>query len=690
MATPITQLSGIGIKIAEKLAKINIKSIEDLLFHLPLRYQDRTRIYPIANIPPSREVLFEARVESAEVRYQGRRTLIVYVRDASGVMRLRFFYFSNAQRAMFRVGRRVRCFGEARWVRHEREIIHPECQWLDVKQKASTQAYVPVYPLTEGLSQYNIRRLMGIALEKMEQGVTQLEELLPDKIMEVFSEPLKLKMAIQYIHNPPADADIDKLLARSHPAQERLAFEEILTHTIALRQLRQGVRQNQAPALSPPKELFTKFRKGLPFRLTKAQERVIKEIYADLKQAVPMVRLVQGDVGCGKTLVATAAMLAAYKGQGQSALMVPTETLAEQHYATLDEWLKPLGIHVCLIAGKQKAAHARNLQRQVRTGEADIVIGTHALFQEKMVFSNLVLLVIDEQHRFGVHQRLALKEKGQEDAVRPHQLIMTATPIPRSLAMTMYADLDYSVIDEMPPGRKPVQTIAVAQSRRPEVIERVGQACARGQQAYWICSLIEESDKQQLQAAEQAFVLLGKELTNVSIDIIHGRMKSEAKEQVLKRFRKKEVQLLVATTVIEVGVDIPSTTLIIIENAERFGLAQLHQLRGRVGRGQEQATCVLLYDTPLGDTAKQRLDVMRRSNDGFEIAREDMRIRGAGEMLGTRQTGAIQFRIANPMQSSTDARTVCKLANQMLSEYPQQAQKLIQRWIGETTQYVDV
>ena len=529
-----------------------------------------------------------------------------------------------------------------------------------------------------------------LALHWLQRDDTNLEELLPPHILAQFSEQTSLKDAIRYIHRPPAEADIDLLQAGEHPTQKRLAFEELLAHTLGLRRLHQAVKKQAALPLNTHGTLFDRLQEALPFALTGAQQRVIAEILSDLACSEPMVRLLQGDVGSGKTLVAVAAMLAAVAAGKQAALMVPTEILAEQHYQNLQLWLNDLGLCTCLLTGKQKVATTRGVLRQIRNGEANIVIGTHALFQEKVQFENLALLVVDEQHRFGVHQRLAFKQKGESGDIHPHQLIMTATPIPRSLAMTMYADLDYSVIDELPPGRKEVQTIALTDTRRREVIERVRNACLHGQQAYWVCPLIEESEKLQYQTAEQTYQLLQREMPDVSAQMIHGRMKPAERDESLAAFKRGDIRLLVATTVIEVGMDVPNASLMIVENAERFGLAQLHQLRGRVGRGNQQSTCVLLYCPPLSPNARRRLDVMKQTNDGFEIAREDMRIRGPGEVLGTRQTGEMDFRIADLMRDAAQLDRVRQFAEKLAKEQPEITDKLISRWLGSATKYAEV
>ncbi len=690
MSVSVTQLHGIGVRVAEKLGKLGIRTIEDLLFHFPFRYQDRTRVYSIASLPTHHDTLVRGTIEHVQVVYRGRRTLVVRICDKTGCLELKFFYFSKAQQATLGVGRFLRCFGTARRTKKGLEMIHPEYRFVNTGDTDYEPAYMPVYPTIEGINQFSWRKFTDLALNWLRHDDNNLEELLPQNILVQFTSQASLKEAIRYIHRPPADADIELLQAGEHPAQKRLALEEMLAHTLGLRRLCRNVKRQKAIALSAPRGLFNRLQKNLPFHLTNAQQRVVGEIFSDLSHAEPMVRLVQGDVGSGKTLVAVAAMLAAVANDKQAALMAPTEILAEQHYQNLHSLLNDLGFRVCLLTSKQKTASVRASRRQIRNGEANIVVGTHALFQKQVEFAALALLVVDEQHRFGVHQRLAFKQKGEHGDTHPHQLIMTATPIPRSLAMTMYADFDYSVIDELPPGRQAVKTVAIADTRRDEVIERVRNACLQGWQAFWVCPLIKESEKLQYQTAEQTYQLLQHEMPEVTAQMIHGQTKPAEREAALAAFKQGEISLLVATTIIEVGVDVPNAGLMIIENAERFGLAQLHQLRGRVGRNQRQASCVLMYSVPLSPTARRRLDVMKRTNDGFEVAQEDMRIRGPGEVLGTRQTGEVNFRIADLARDMAQLSVVRSLAEQLAQSQPEITDKLITRWLGAATKYAEV
>ena len=686
--TPITKLKGVGTQVAKKLEKLGICTIEDLLFHFPIRYQDRTRILPIAGLQAGTEVLTGGVIEKVETLYRHRRMLVVHIRDESDILQLRFFYFSNAQKSNLRVGRRIYVYGEVRQNKNIFEMIHPEYRFA--QGDSVNESYVPVYPTTEGLHQLSLRNLTENALVWLAAPDNALEELLPAELVADYIEPVSLKYAVRYIHRPPPEADIALLQTGGHAVQKRLIFEEMLAHSLSLKRMRRQVRRQKALALTGSGSLFKRLESNLSFTLTGAQQKVIVDIGQDLRQTSPMMRLVQGDVGSGKTLVAVAAMLAAVEADNQAALMAPTEILAEQHYRNLCEWLRPFDIQVGLLTGRQKVQATRLALRQIRTGEVHIVVGTHALFQESVVFSRLAVIVVDEQHRFGVHQRLALKQKGETGDYQPHQLIMTATPIPRSLAMTMYADLDYSVIDEMPPGRLPVTTAVLSEVRRQEVIERVKQACTGGQQAYWVCPLIEESEVLQYQTAEQTYQLLSEVLPDITVAMLHGRMKSEEKEKILEAFRSGAVQVLVATTVIEVGVDVSTANLMVVENAERFGLAQLHQLRGRIGRGSQQANCVLLYRPPLSKQARQRLNVMRVTHDGFKIAYEDMKIRGPGEVLGTRQTGEMRFRVADLIRDADELESVLGIADKILTQTPALADQLTQRWLGESVRYAEV
>jgi len=681
MTEPVTVLKGVGPKLAEKLAKIGIRTVTDLLFHLPLRYQDRTRVMPMGSLRPGDEGVVEGVVEHAEVAFRGRRMLLVRISDGTGAITLRFFHFSAAQQQGLARGLRLRCFGEARRGQASLEMVHPEYRAL-LDESSVDETLTPIYPTTEGLHQLSLRRLTDDALARLDT----LPDWLPPGILAGAGLP-DLETALRTVHRPPPDIPVASLMDGRHPAQRRLAFEELVAHHLSLIRLRARTTDEPAPSIQAPGRLFKALVENLPFSLTGAQQRVIEELNADMARPHPMLRLVQGDVGAGKTLVAVAACLHAVEAGFQAAVMAPTEILAEQHYRNFSDQLQPLGIEVAWLSGKLSAKARREALALVAGGSARVVVGTHALFQEDVAFDDLALVVIDEQHRFGVHQRMALREKGNRDGRLPHQLIMTATPIPRTLAMTAYADLDYSVIDELPPGRTPIKTVAVSDSRRAEVVERISAAVAEGRQAYWVCTLIDESEVLQAQAAEDTYAQLTEALSHVNVGLVHGRMKPKDKETVMARFKAGEIQLLVATTVIEVGVDVPNASMMIIENAERLGLAQLHQLRGRVGRGTAESSCVLLYRPPLSETARKRLDALRATTDGFEIARIDLELRGPGEVLGTRQTGDMQFRIADILRDQDMLDEVKEAAGRLMQSHPDNVDLLIQRWLSGAEAY---
>ena len=678
-------LAGVGPALAERLERLSVHTVQDLLFLLPIRYEDRTRLTPIGALRPGARTTIEGLVDLTEVIFRGRRMMLVHLSDGTGSILLRFFHFSQAQAKGLARGVRVRCFGEARAGTAGLEMIHPEYRRLAAGDDAPlADRLTPVYPTTEGLQQTRLRRLVDLALTRLSDQPPV--DLLPAALIRERQFP-SLTEALTCLHAPPPDADLGLLAGGAHPAQQRLAFEELLAHQLSLRLLRRQIRSRDAPRLGGDHALIRRFLAHLPFRLTGAQQRVLDEILVDLDSEHPMLRLVQGDVGSGKTVVAAGAALAAVEAGAQAAIMAPTELLAEQHFQSFRGWLEPMGLRVAWLTGRLNAAARRQALAELASGEAAVAVGTHALFQEGVDFHRLALAIVDEQHRFGVHQRLALTEKGERDGRRPHQLVMTATPIPRTLAMTSYADLDTSSIDELPPGRQPVTTVVIPDTRRGEVVERVRRACAGGRQAYWVCPLIEESESLDYQAAEDTAAMLTEALPELSVGLIHGRMKAAAKEQAMGRFKAGEVQLLVATTVIEVGVDVPSASLMIIENAERMGLAQLHQLRGRVGRGSEDSTCVLMYQGALGRIAERRLRIMRETDDGFRIAEEDLRLRGPGEVLGTRQTGLMEMRVADLLRDQGMLPDVRQVADELLAGEAAVATALIDRWIGEASRY---
>lgn len=692
-AIPIQTLRGVGPRLLERLTRLGVRTIEDLLFHLPLRYQDRTRVRPIGGLCLGEEATVEAEVILTEISLRGRRALLCRLQDGTGSLTLRFFHFGPVQHSTLKRGIRLRCFGEVRSGPTTLEMVHPECRRLDENTPAIENHLTPVYPSTEGLHQLTLRALTDQALQCLDgdgaDSEPPLQDYLPPGLLARLNLPA-LTEAIRLIHRPPAALAPNELETGHHPAQRRLAFEELLAHQLSLRRLRERMQRNTAPRLNGTGELERRFLNGLPFALTPAQKRVIQELAVDLNRSCPMLRLVQGDVASGKTVVAAATVLRAVEAGFQAAIMAPTELLAEQHYRNFRAWLEPLGLEVAWLSGKLKGRTREGILERLRRGEAQVAVGTHALFQENVVFADLALVVIDEQHRFGVHQRLALREKGRAGERCPHQLIMTATPIPRTLAMSAYADLDTSIIDELPPGRTPVKTVVLPDSRRDEVIDRVRGACRGGRQAYWVCTLIEESEVLQCQAAADTAALLKAYLPELRIGLVHGRMKSTEKEVIMTTFKAGEIDLLVATTVIEVGVDVPNASLMIIENAERLGMAQLHQLRGRVGRGSAESSCVLMYHAPLSEQARSRLAVLRESNDGFEIARRDLELRGPGEVLGTRQTGMLQLRIADLMRDQDLLPNIQRTADELLRHYPTHAQAIIQRWIGEGQRYGEV
>ncbi|WP_412496018.1 ATP-dependent DNA helicase RecG [Shewanella chilikensis] len=681
----ITELKGVAAKMAEKLHKLGINTVQDLLFHLPLRYEDRTRIYPIASLIPGSYGTIEAEIQSSQIINGRKRMLICNVRDDSGTMTLRFFNFSAAQRNAMQQGLTIRAYGEVRRGNHQAEIIHPDYKILKGDEPPNlSETLTPIYPTTEGLKQASWMKLTEQALNLLQDD--GLQELLPEALRP---NQQSLAQAVRTLHRPPADVDIYRLEQGQHPAQQRLVQEELLAHNLSMLKLRERSNHDKAVPLPATGALLNPFLAALPFKPTGAQRRVVADIGRDIEKPQPMMRLVQGDVGSGKTLVAAMAALQAIENGYQVAMMAPTELLAEQHAINFSQWLEPLGLKVGWLAGKLKGkARAQSLE-DIASGSAHMVIGTHAIFQEQVQFHKLALIIIDEQHRFGVHQRLGLREKGISQGFHPHQLIMTATPIPRTLAMTAYADLDTSIIDELPPGRTPVTTVAISDSRRQEVIDRVRQAALNdGRQAYWVCTLIEESEVLECQAAEDTCEELRAALPELSIGLVHGRMKSAEKQQVMDSFKRGELKLLVATTVIEVGVDVPNASLMIIENPERLGLAQLHQLRGRVGRGAVASHCVLLYKAPLSHTATKRLGVLRQSNDGFVIAQKDLEIRGPGEVLGTRQTGIADMKVADLVRDQALIPHIQKLARHVMSQAPENVDAIIQRWLGDRQQYV--
>ncbi|WP_445946811.1 ATP-dependent DNA helicase RecG [Shewanella sp.] len=683
--TPVTELKGVAKKMAERLAKLGIQTVQDLLFHLPLRYEDRTQVYPIASLPPGSYGTIEAHIHSSQILQGRRRMLVCQVRDNTGSLTLKFFNFTMAQRNSMQNGAIIRAYGEIRRGSHQAEIVHPDYKIIGTDESFTpSETLSPIYPTTEGLKQASWIKLTEQALIMLAQG--GLVERLPEQLRP---NNLSLPQALQILHRPPNHVSQEALEHGQHPAQQRLIQEELLAHNLSMLKLRQRSNQDNAMPMAASGRLLNPFLASLPFSPTGAQQRVGVDISTDLEKPMPMMRLVQGDVGSGKTLVAALAALQAIENGYQVAMMAPTELLAEQHYVNFSAWFEPLGIKVGWLAGKLKGKARTQSLEDIASGAAQMVIGTHALFQQNVLFDKLALIIIDEQHRFGVHQRLELREKGAAQGFHPHQLIMTATPIPRTLAMTAYADLDTSVIDELPPGRTPVTTVAIPDTRREQVIARVQQAAKTDKrQTYWVCTLIDESEVLECQAAEDTAAELAIALPELKIGLVHGRMKSADKQAVMAQFKSGELDLLVATTVIEVGVDVPNASLMVIENPERLGLAQLHQLRGRVGRGAIASHCVLLYKAPLSHTATKRLGVLRDSNDGFVIAQKDLEIRGPGEVLGTRQTGLAELKIADLVRDQYLIPHIQKLAVHMMQQAPEQVDAIITRWLGQRQQYV--
>ncbi|MXV09746.1 ATP-dependent DNA helicase RecG [Xanthomonas sp. LMG 8992] len=695
---PLTTLPGVGPKLAEKFAARGLSTLQDLWLHLPLRYEDRTRLTTVAALQPGVPAQVEGRVQAVDRGFRYRPMLRVAVADDSrGTLVLRFFQFRAAQAAQFAVGARLRAFGTPKPGQHGLEFVHPSYQILGEDDAAALGDRLdPVYPAVEGVGPATVRRLIGQALDRLPEEAAL--ELLPASLLAELGLP-SLRSALLVAHRPPPQADLAALAAGLHPAQQRLALEELLAHHLSLRRQRIAMQCQPAPSLRSRGLLAKRLQQSLPFRLTGAQQRVFAQIRADLERPAPMLRLVQGDVGSGKTVVAALAAMLAVDKRKQAALAAPTELLAEQHLANLRGWLEPLGVRVAWLAGKVTGKARSATLAQIASGEAQVVVGTHALMQEAVRFHDLALAIVDEQHRFGVHQRLALRDKGASGAGVPHQLVMTATPIPRTLAMAAYADLDVSSIDELPPGRTPVQTIVLNADRRPELVQRIRVACAEGRQAYWVCTLIEEAEdsekpaqggagnRLEASAAQATFEALSAQLPELRVGLVHGRMKPAEKQAAMRAFKQGEIDLLVATTVIEVGVDVPNASLMIIENAERLGLAQLHQLRGRVGRGAAASSCVLMYQAPLSAMARQRLETMRQTNDGFVIAEKDLELRGPGELLGTRQTGLAAFRVADLARDAGLLPRVHALADRLLEEAPVLADRIVARWVGGAVRF---
>ncbi|HEX4871787.1 MAG TPA: ATP-dependent DNA helicase RecG [Nevskiaceae bacterium] len=684
LESPLTYLKGAGPQAAAVLRGLGLERVGDLLFHLPIRYEDRRAPVPLAALQAGEDQLVRARIQEARLVFAGRRQLRVLLEQDGALLLLRFFHFNSTQQAALQPGRWVQAFGTARAATGGFEMVHPEYRTGERPEELAGEAgaLTPVYPLTAGMTQPRLRRLIQQALEIARRDPA-LAETLPGLAAPATRE------ALQQLHQPGDERDVRALQAGRHPAQQRLIDEELLAHQLCMRLLRRQIRSRPAPVLGGLAAAVSELRTVLPFDYTGAQRRVMGEIGADLAQRRPMLRLVQGDVGSGKTVVAAVALLAAARAGWQAALLAPTELLAEQHARTLSRWLQPLGVELAYLSGRLRKREREAVELAVAEGRATVVVGTHAVFQERVRFARLGLAVVDEQHRFGVQQRLALRDKAPAGSA-PHQLIMSATPIPRTLAQTVYADLDVSVIDELPPGRTPIVTGVLANARRDEVLARIGEACRQGRQAYWVCTLIEDSEEVEAEAAEATAAWLAAALPDLRVGLVHGRQKAAEKEAAMRAFQQGQTQLLVATTVIEVGVDVPNASIMVIENAERLGLSQLHQLRGRVGRGAQASQCLLLYQPPLGEAGRARLATLRESSDGFYIAQRDLELRGPGEILGRRQTGLVGLKIADPVRDAARVAPLQGLADQWLQQHPRLAERLIDRWVGNIERYAQV
>ena len=686
----IKHIQGIGPTIEDKLFSMGIKTVYDILFHLPIRYQDRSKVQPIGSIKKDHFVVIEGEIRVSDIIFNKRRNLLCKIQDQTGTITLRFFNFNKTQKNSFRPGIYIRCFGKTSISRGGLEMIHPEYEFINKDSLYKDSEYLTaIYSTTEGLSQKRWRKFISSAFELIKQD--EIPELLTKEHLSKIKNNVTTDIykTLKLLHYPPVNTDCLKIIEGNHPYQRRLAFEELISQRLSFRILKNKLIQSSVNDLYYCENLEREFIKNLPFSLTKSQYKVLQELKSDLNKKTPMLRLLQGDVGSGKTVIGALLAIQCIKNKKQVALMAPTEILAEQHLNTFLLFFEKYNVSACLLTSKVNKRDKKTILNNLSSGKIDIVIGTHAIIQDSVKFSDLGLVIIDEQHRFGVEQRRILKNK-TKNKKSVHQLIMTATPIPRTLAMTFYADLDYSIIDELPPGRKEINTIIVSNDRRKEVIDRIKNACNEGKQVYWICTLVEESETLQCQAAESTAEILSKNLTDINVGLVHGRLKSDEKTQIMSLFKSGDIQLLVATTVVEVGVDVPNASLIVIENPERLGLSQLHQLRGRVGRGEIQSHCVLMYQKPISKNAKERLTAMRETNDGFLLAEKDLALRGAGEMLGTKQSGEKQFRIANLERDMDMIDGVVHVSEIILNEDLNKANELISRWCPLAENYIDV
>ena len=680
MTIDLLDLKGVGEKGLIKLNKIGIRTIEDLLFHLPIRYQDKTKIAQISNSAVGNKYYFEGTIEKSNIIFFKKRMFLVRISDETGFIQLRFFYFNKSQMKNFSVGKKIRCYGELREVNNVKEMIHPECEFFESNEIPELNKFLtPVYPITEGLYQFRIRNFIQQSLELLKTKKIYFPEILPKKVLEKYNL-IDINTALLNIHNPDSDTSYEELITNENINKKRLVFEELLAHQLIFKRIRSFNSKLLSFELNNDEKPIKKLINNLPFNPTKSQLNVMRDIINDMQKNTPMTRLVQGDVGSGKTLVALFGALHAISNGYQVAFMAPTEILSQQHYQSIKLMLKDFDINIAILYSGMKAKEKAMTIEDIRLGNINIVIGTHSLIQKQIKFFNLALVIIDEQHKFGVHQRMTLSTKGKKYDTYPHQLILTATPIPRTLAMTLYGNLDYSVIDEMPRGRQEINTIALPEDRRNEVLERITSKCKDGSQVYWVCPLIDESEVMECKAATNTYKELCLKLKDINIGLIHGRMKMQEKEKVMNDFRSKKIDLLVSTTIIEVGLDIPNATVIIIENSERMGLSQLHQLRGRVGRGEKKSNCILIYKSGLSEIAKNRIDILRRCRNGFDIAKEDLDIRGPGEILGKKQKGDINFKIANIARDHKFIEDTKECSNIISSDT---SEKLAKRWINE-------
>ena len=680
MSTDLLDLKGIGKKGLEKLNKIGIETTEDLLFHLPIRYQDKTKFTKISELEPGKKYYIEGIVERSNVVFYKTRMFLVKISDPTGFIQLRFFYFNKSQMKNFSLGRKIRIYGELRLANKVKEMIHPECDFIDEKNAPELDQFLtPVYPITEGLHQKSIRNFIKQTLLLLKNKKIFFPEILPKKILDRFNL-VDINTALLNIHNPNKNISYEELLGSENINKKRLIFEELLAHQLIFKRIRALNKRLSSFALNNNEKPIKQLISQLPFEPTKSQLKVMKEIIQDMQKNTPMMRLVQGDVGSGKTLVALFGALHAISNGYQVAFMAPTEILSEQHFQSIKLMLEGFDINIAILYSGIKAKEKEMIIEDIRLGNIDLIIGTHALIQNQISFANLALVIIDEQHKFGVHQRMTLTSKGKKIDTFPHQLILTATPIPRTLAMSLYGNLDYSIIDEMPKGRQDIDTIALPEERRSEVLKKISAKCKDGNQVYWVCPLINESEVLECKAAINTYEELRTELKDINIGLIHGKMKMQEKEKVMSDFRGKKIDLLVSTTIIEVGLDVPNATVMIIENSERMGLSQLHQLRGRVGRGNKKSSCILIYKSGLTELAKTRINILRKCNNGFDIAREDLDIRGPGEILGRKQKGDINFKIANITRDYkfiNDTKDCAENISNKASE------KLAKRWITE-------